>query len=297
MKSRLLTITLLLFAAVSCIDKDPSWNITWGTGDPGGTDPYTEPKPHTDPDPPSGTDPKDVEILQAFTQDFKTADTAPMELSVRQSSPDFRYFSGFPSLSENDTDILLLRLDPADKPSGCPCLTASGYTFYGSYSIRVKTPDLSLVKQTTDAQFEFSLTGDDTEAGVSGIGMKWSLSNPMKMTLTTLCGSPASQSGNSVAAQVPSGCSPSAKFLVCGWDWAPEYVRWWVQDPGTKERKVLLEITAGGEVPELPGRLSIRVFHTSDAPEYPFETEIDRISYEPYQDHIQAWRDKYFGEK
>ena len=297
MKSRLLTISLLLLAAVSCIDKDPSWNITWGTGDPGGTDPYTEPKPHTDPDPPSGTDPKDVEILQAFTQDFKTADTAPMELSVRQSSPDFRYFPGFPSLSENDTDILLLRLDPADKASECPCLTASGHTFYGSYSIRVKTPDLSRVKKTTDAQFEFRLAGDDPGAGVSGIGMKWSLSDPSKITLTTLCGSRESQSGNSVAVPVPSGCNPSAKFLLCGWDWTPEYVRWWVQDSGTGERKVLLEITGSGEVPALPGILGIEVSHTADAPEYPFETEIDRISYEPYQDHILAWREKYFGQR
>lgn len=297
MRTRPLIIALLLFAVASCIEKDPSWIITWGTQEPGTTDPSPEPEPRQNPDTTKEITPADVALLDAFRQDFKTTDTAPFSFALRQDWDDFRYFSGFPSLSENDTEILLLRLDPADKASECPRLTASAHTFYGSYSIRVKTPDLSRVRKTTDARFELRLGGEDPTAGTGEIGIGWKLSDPSKMIITSLCDTKASGNAKPVSVQIPEGNDFSAKFQTCGWDWTPDSVRFWVLDSRTGEKTVILEITDKGNIPALPGVLSIAVLHATDAPEYPFETEIDHISYEPYQEYIREWRDKYFGKK
>lgn len=285
---------LLLPVAVSCIEKDPSWKLNWETGGSGEETPLPPQPPQEKPDTTVEIIPADVPLLEAFSQDFNASDTAPFALRLHKEGDDFRYFPGFPSLSEAKTDILLLRLDPHDSPGDCPGFEASSHTFYGSYSLRVRTPDLSRVKKTTDAVLEFGLLGNDTAAGVSGIAIKWELSTPKKMTITSLAGTPDSQTGNSVAVMLEQSSDPSAKFQTCGWDWTPDYVRWWILDTSTKEKTIIGEITGQGEVPSLPGILSLSVFHTSDAPEYPFETEIDKITYEPYQDMIQAWRDKYF---
>lgn len=294
MRKSLSAATILLLVAVSCIEKDPSWIISWGSGGSGQVEPAPQPQPQPGPDTTVKIIPTDVPLLEAFTQDFSNPDTAPFDLALYQGRDDFRYYPGFPSLTESATDILLLRMDPEDAPSDCPQFTASAHTFYGSYSIRVMTPDLSRVKKTTDAVFEFSLQGNDPRAGVSGIGLNWELSSPSKMTVTSLAGTSGTQSGNSVAVMVPDGCSPSERFQTCGWDWTPESVVWWIINPSTKERTVIGEISSEGEVPFLPAVLKVCVKHTTDAPEYPFETQIDRISYEPYPDLIQAWRDKYF---
>lgn len=283
----------LLLVAVSCVEKTPSWVISWESGESGKETPVPPPDP---PAPPAPVDviPTDVLLSEAFFQDFKTSDTAPFSLNLHKEGTDFRYFPGFPSLSEADTDILMLRLDPADAPSDCPGLEASIHTFYGSYSFRVRTPDLSRVKKTTDAVIELRLRGDDPKAGVSGIGMEWRLSQPSKMTITSVAGVGESQSGTSVAVMLNEDQDPSKKFRTIGWDWTPDYVKWWIMDTSTKQKTVIGEITGQDEVPVLPAILSLKVFHSADAPEYPFETEIDNISYEPFQDHIQAWRERYF---
>lgn len=289
----------LLLLVVSCVEKDPSWKITWGTGGSGNVTPVTPSAPNPNeptPDPvtPDEVIPTDVPLLDAFFQDFKTQDTAPFSLKLHNGRDDFRYFPGFPSLSEAGTDILMLRLDPGDAPAGCPALEAAGHTFYGSYSFRIRTPDLSRLKKSTDAVIELRLSGDDPKAGVSGIGMEWKLSEPSKMTVTSVAGTKDLQSSTSTAAMLTKSQDPSAKFQTCGWDWTPDYVRWWILNPTTNEKEAVGEISGDGEVPSLPAVLSLRVFHSEDSPEYPFETEIDNISYEPFQDCIQTWRDKYF---
>lgn len=280
MRKLLPIAALLLLVAVSCIEKDPSWEIHWGQGGSGEVNPGPGPAPKPDPD--TTVTPSDVPLLESFVQEFSTTDTAPFDFSLHQGREDFRYYPGFPSLTESGTDILMLRLDPADTPTECPQLTASAYTFYGSYSIRVRTPDLSRLKKTTDAVFEFCLRGDDPKAGVSGIGLKWNLSVPGKITTTALRGTLNTQSGYSVAVPLSEDRNPGSKFQTLGWDWTPDYVKWWILDPSSKEKKVIGEITAKDEVPFLAGILSVSVRHDTDAPEYPFETEIDRISYEPY---------------
>lgn len=294
MRRKLLIALLLLPVALSCIEKDPSWKLSWETGGSWEETPLPPQPPQEKPDTTVEIIPTDVPLQEAFSQDFNTSDTAPFARRLHKEGDDFRYFPGFPSLSEAKTDILLLRLDPHDTPEDCPCIEASAHTFYGSYSLRVRTPDLSRVKKTTDAVLEFGLRGNDPAAGVSGIAVKWALSAPAKMTITSLAGTPDSQTENSVEVMFEKSLDLSAKFQTCGWDWTPDYVRWWILDASTKEKTIIGEISGQGEVPSLPAVLSLSVSHSSDAPEYPFETEIDKISYEPFPDHIRAWREKYF---
>lgn len=284
----------LLLVAVSCVENDPSWLISWETGESGKETPVTP--PDTKPDTPDTTYvlPTDVPLLEAFLQDFGSSDTAPFSLRLHNDGDDYRYFPNFPSLSEIDTDILMLRLDPGALPSDSLAVEASAHTFYGSYSFRIKMPDLSRVKKTTDTEMEISLQGDDPGVGVSGIGMKFTLSQPSKVTVTSLNGSRESQYNRSVAVMLSAGQDISTKFQTIGWDWAPDCIRWWILDASTNKKTVINEIEGKDDVPWLPAILSLKIYHSADAPEYPFEMEVDNISYQPFIDYIQEWRKKYF---
>ena len=79
----------------------------------------------------------------AFKEDFSEGSSEYFDFNYRPSGEDFRYFSGFPSLSEEGTSVMLYRMDPAD-PAGAgrgPEIISKDYTFYGSYSARIKIPD------------------------------------------------------------------------------------------------------------------------------------------------------------
>lgn len=296
MRAAALIASFLLLAAASCVEEDPSWAITWETG---GDDPAPPPPPGPQPgdEPSDEAKPADVALLAAFAQDFKDSGTAPFSPVLHQEREDFRYYPAFPSLTELDTDVLLLRLDPADAPSDGPRMVSTGHSFYGSYAFRIRTPDLSLVKNGTDAVFELSLQGSDPAVGVGGIGLRWRLSEPARMTFSAFSGSSdAAARHRDVALTADAGCSPSKRFQTIGCDWHHDGVICWIADPSTGSKDVVGEITDAAVIPSIPAVLSFGSFHTSVSPKYPFELEVDMISYEPYDEEIQAWRDKYFKE-
>lgn len=286
-----LIVSALLVIAVSCIDKDPSWNISWNSGGGNPVEPAPAPTPEPEPEPDVPV-PADVELAEAFIQDFKGPDFSPFSPVLNEDHADFRYFPGFPSLSELGTDILLIRLDPTDGPSDGPCLLAAEHTFYGSYSFRVRTPDLSRVKKTTDAVISIRLDGSDPAAGISGIGISWKLSQPSRITLSSIAGRNADSAlRKEETVTVSASSDPSLRFQTIGWDWGPDSVKWWIKNPSTGEKTILLEISDAAAVPSIPAIMSIGLSYSTMPPKYPFETEVDMISYEPFDEAIKAWRD------
>jgi len=98
------------------------------------------------------------------------------------------------------------------------------------------------------------------------------------------------------------GFDASARFYTYGFDWSKENIVWWIIHPASKEKIVLWDYegrelfsdnpAARTGIPLMPARYQINFWHSNDrpapgrpsstqAPEYPFELEIDRMSYEP----------------
>lgn len=285
---RLIVITAFLAVALSCVDKDPSWRISWENQDyeqgnnPNPGKEQDEPQPQTEPDVPPQPE---GELAGGFIQDFGTASPEHFLFRLHNGREDFRYLSSFPSLSELYTDILLLRLDPKDAggADNGSRITFDTRSSYGSYSIRVKMPDLSRLRLKTDAVFEFGVERKDDDNAVSAISMQWKLSEPTKLTLSLASGTaqtPVSKKYDiRMTDIITNGFDASSRFYTYGFDWKADSVEWWVTDPSTKAKKTIKAENDASSVPVAAAYINAGAWHTSSAPRYPFEIEIDSISY------------------
>lgn len=126
----------------------------------------------------------------AFTEDFSGATSAFFDYNYRRSGDDFRYFSGIRSFSEKGTDIMLYRIDPSD-PAGAgrgPEIISKDYTFYGSYSARIKLPDVTKVQPNVGAVVGYFTYNVDRQMGLSEIDIEWLLADPRIIYIGTWTG-------------------------------------------------------------------------------------------------------------
>ena len=110
----------------------------------------------------------------AFKEDFSGKSSEFFNYNYRRNADDFRYFSGHPSLSEPGTSIMMYRIDPAD-PAGAgkgPEIISKDYTFYGSYSARIKVPKAKDVQPNVGAVVGYFTYNIDPEIGQSEIDIE-----------------------------------------------------------------------------------------------------------------------------
>lgn len=91
----------------------------------------------------------DSRFMRPFTEDFNAE--KPTYFGTSGSS--FRYSCGVESFSEKGTDVMLLRINPAD-PAGAgrgPEIATGKMTHFGSYSSRFRVPDIKNVQPNTGA--------------------------------------------------------------------------------------------------------------------------------------------------
>lgn len=126
----------------------------------------------------------------AFTETFSGRTSAYFDYNYRPSGEDYRYYSGFPSLSEEKTDVMMYRIDP-DDPAGAgrgPEIISKDYTFYGSYSARIKVPKARDVQPDLGAVVGYFTYNIDREFGQSEIDIEWLLADPRIIYVGTWTG-------------------------------------------------------------------------------------------------------------
>lgn len=250
-----------------------------------------QPEPEPEPEPPR---PKDVTLMTAFREDFSEREPAFMDFAKRADGEDYRYFSGFPSLSENGSSILMLRLDPADPEGEGTAVTSKDFVYFGSYSARIRIPDVSRVQAKLGVVAQLSLVDTDTVWGTDEYGLGWRLADAKNLYLK---GRHEAAGGDSqpylqewVEAPSVNSFSASSKFYIYGLDWTASELSWWVKTSESAQKTVLARITEN--VPSQPLRLQFKMYHsktspakgnsaTTQAPLYPFELEMDWIQYTP----------------
>ncbi|MCR4910470.1 MAG: glycoside hydrolase family 16 protein, partial [Bacteroidales bacterium] len=127
---------------------------------------------------------------EAFVEDFSGPSSEYFYYNYRPSGKDFRYCSGFNSLSEEGTKVMLYRIDPND-PAGAgrgPEIISKDYTFYGSYSARIKVPDVREVQPNVGAVVGYFTYNIDREFGQSEIDIEWLIADPRIIYVGTWTG-------------------------------------------------------------------------------------------------------------
>lgn len=101
------------------------------------------------------------------------------------------------------------------------------------------------------------------------------------------------------------GYDASKTFYTYGFDWYPDRLTWWILHPESGEKIVLWDYqgttpTFTG-IPQSPTTYMLNFWHTSDwsvetnpnsleKPAYPYALEVDWMSYEPFEEIGNQWR-------
>ena len=238
---------------------------------------------------------KEVTLMAEFTEEFSARGSEYFDFGYRESGDDFRYYPGFPSMSESGNTILMLRLDTSDGPGIGSVVSAKDYTFYGSYSIRLRIPDIVAVQRKLGACADFVLYDDDSVYGVDEISLSLRLADQggvyLALNHTDADGSNKVSFSEAVVPALD-GFNAATKNYIYGFDWAEGSFEWWMKAKPSGDKIVLKTVTEN--VPSQPLKLKLRYYHSQNAPtrdnadatqspNYPYELETDWIKYTPLQ--------------
>lgn len=231
----------------------------------------------------------DSRFMRAFTETFD----ASKPVYFNTSGKALRYFSGVPSLCEEDTKVMLMRISP-DDPAGAgrgPEITTPKMTHFGTYSARIRVPDVKKVQPNTGAVVGYFTYRFTKGWGLSEIDFEWLIADPTLIYVGTWTSDPddvdkLQRAGRTInlatgkilytnyrswhdgdifhefdrsyeAANTPrtipalSGYNASRQFYVYGFDWYPDRLTWWIEHPETGEKIILWDYT--GTTPNFSG--------------------------------------------
>jgi hypothetical protein len=253
----------------------------------------------------------------------------------RAEETDFRHFPNSTSLSEKGTNVMIFRLDPADRAGAGrgPEIISKEYTHFGTYAARLRIPDITKVQPDAGAVVGYFTYNRDPELGLSEIDWEWLIADPEIIYIGTWTG-PAGNlqrigrtinlakgiiyntvyksqaKGNRThnltgeqnkpeTIQAIENYNASAQFYTYGFDWYPDRLTWWIMHPTTNEKIILWDYTGTTPdftgIPTNPTFYRFNFWHTNnwpvetrpksiEKPLYPYELEIDWMSYTPFKD-------------
>lgn len=289
---------------------------------------------------------KDVTLHGEFKEDFNEKSSGLLRFTPKTNGDDFRYYSGHPSLSVANTKVMMMRIDPTDGEGigKGPEVTTKDHTFYGSYSAKVRVPDIRKAQKNLGAAAGLYAYDTDEKFGHSEIDIELRIADPTKVYLAAWTGkqgalnrisrvidlakgiildcsygTEAKEAGklndaqnNPATIKAISGFDASKVFYIYGFDWKPDRITWWIQLNENSEKIILWDYEpaelfpdtyAPSGIPVLPVHNAFCFWHSrtrlangintaTEAPKYPFESEIDWMSYKPFEDLNNEWIEK-----
>lgn len=253
----------------------------------------------------------------------------------RTEEKDFRFFPASTSLSEKGTKVMIFRMDPED-PAGAgrgPEIISKDYTHFGTYSARLRIPDVTKVQPDVGAVVGYFTYHRDDIHGLSEIDWEWLIADPEIIYIGTWTGPrgnlqrigrtinlskgiiyntlyKSQADGNKnhpltglqnqpETIQAIENFNAAAQFYTYGFDWYPDRIVWWITHPTTNEKIILWDYTGSTPnftgIPTNPTFYRFNFWHTNnwpvetrsnsiEKPLYPYELEIDWMSYTPFKD-------------
>ena len=230
---------------------------------------------------------------------------------------------------------MLYRIDP-DDPVGAgrgPEVISKEFTHFGTYSSRLRIPDVTKVQPNVGAVVGYFTYHRDDIHGLSEIDWEWLIADPEIVYIGTWTGprgnlqrvgrtinlakgiiyntlyrSAAEGNRNHPLIGLqnqPETIEPienfnaAERFYTYGFDWYPDRIVWWILHPTTNEKIVLWDYSGSTPnftgIPTNPTYYRLNFWHTNnwsvetnpnslEKPLYPYEVEIDWMSYKPFKD-------------
>lgn len=244
----------------------------------------------------------DSRFMRPFTEDFSSSSSSYFGFS----GSSFRYSCGIPSFTEKDTDVLVMRISP-DDPAGAgrgPEIATSKRTHFGTYSARIRVPDVQKVQPNIGTVVGYFTYREDKTFGLSEIDFEWLIADPELIYVGTWTGPDCNQRvGRTInlakgeilytnyrsahdgginhdftdeASTSPRTIAPiadynaSKRFYVYGFDWYPDRLTWWIEHPETGEKVILWDYRGTtphfSGIPQSPTTYLLNFWHTDNWP-------------------------------
>lgn len=270
---------------------------------------------------------KNERFHKAFREDFDKAESKyfVQRRDRREEATDFRYFPANASLSEKGTDVMLYRIDP-DDPAGAgrgPEIISKYYTSYGSYSARIRIPDVTKVQPDVGAVVGYFTYNMEKGKSLSEIDWEWLIADPEIVYIGTWTGPHGNlqrigriinlaegtlyetiyrsgKDGNinhpltglqnqPETVPVIEGFNAAERFYTYGFDWYPDRLVWWILHPETSEKIILWDYQ--GSTPDFSGIPDNRTYyrlnfwHTNN---WPVETNPESVEKPLYPYEVEV---------
>jgi len=211
----------------------------------------------------------------------------------------FKWRSGVTDKT-NNAKVLSLKIDPLDSAGAGrgPEIISEDFTYYGTYSARLKVPDVKEVQPNTGAVVGYFTYYMDSVYGLSEIDFEWLVADPSIVYIGTWTGSRGAlhRIGRTInlakgiiyntiykegykgtptdltgAQNQPESIeaidqyNASSQFYTYGFDWYPDHITWWMLHPKTGKKIVLWDYRGSERgIPQHQSYYRINFWHTND---------------------------------
>ena len=235
-----------------------------------------------------------------FVEDFNNPASKFFHYGSTGTKAAFKWKMGVTSPTERGTKVLSFKIDPADSAGAGrgPEIISNNITHFGTYSARLKVPDVKAVQPNAGAVVGYFTYQMDSLFGLSEIDFEWLVADPTIIYIGTWTGyngqlkrigrtinlakgtiyntiykegykdqgTPLTGMQNAPESlPALAGYDASSRFYTYGFDWYPDQLRWWILHPTSGEKIVLWDYQ-GSQVgiPQHPSRYRMNFWHTNE---------------------------------
>jgi hypothetical protein len=254
----------------------------------------------------------------SFSEDFNRSRSKFFEYNNRGKGIEVTKINAASNDVRPETEALTLRIDP-EVPAGAgkgPEIISKGFTHFGTYSARLKVPDVRAVQPNVGAVVGYFTYHVDQVQGLSEIDYEWLIADPTVIYVGTWTGPRGSlkrigRTLNLAEGKIYStthrvghhgvrmpltgeqnepetipaiqGYDASKQFYTYGFDWYPDRIRWWMIHPQTADTVVLWDYHGSQlGIPQNETRYRLNFWYTKDWPVETNPLSIER-PLQPYE--------------
>ena len=209
-----------------------------------------------------------------FFEDFNDTTSANFRSGSTGTKAPFKVKFGQSSQKEPSAKILSFKIDPNDSAGAGrgPEIISKNFTHFGTYSSRLKVPDVRKVQPNVGAVVGYFTYHMDSIQGLSEIDFEWLIADPTVIYIGTWTGprGKLKRIGRTInlakgiiyntgykeghggpstpltglqnqpeTIPVIDGYDASSKFYTYGFDWYPDRITWWMMDDVSGKKIIL----------------------------------------------------------
>jgi hypothetical protein len=239
-------------------------------------------------------------LSHSFTENFNDSVLRNFRYGSTGVKDAFKWQPGIISKTEPGTKVLLFKIDPADSAGAGrgPEIISNQFTSFGTYSARLKVPDVRNVQPNTGAVVGYFTYYMDSVYGLSEIDFEWLVADPSIIYIGTWTGDkgklqrigrtinlakgiiyntiykvgyngvPDSLTGaqnQPETIEAIDGYDASSQFYTYGFNWYSDRLTWWMLHPVTGKKIILWDYQGSQRgIPQHQSYYRINFWHTNN---------------------------------